>query len=220
MCISRITSTSPYSLKVHYLERLILLQKFQYNHIITGISWGFRIWSQKWCAVTVTEFTRGNVYTRRFRKQDSAFLCWTRNFRRVFRRSFPAESLVPSLREAACLSVRKLRYKKKQKKNPITEQCTRIPSGCENSAVAPNSAVSSGVGEQELNRRITINIRKLREMIHTIGDSALSRLRTEDICRGGASLGASKSEVAPTTSGEVYVVHTWFVGYCDVHKMK
>jgi hypothetical protein len=42
--------------------------------------------------------------------------------------------------------------------------------------------------------RITLNIRKLREMIYTIGDSALSRLRTEDICRGGASLGASKSE--------------------------
>jgi hypothetical protein len=45
-------------------------------------------------------------------------------------------------------------------------------------------------------------------MIYTIRDSALSRLRTEDICRGGESLGASKSEVAPTTSGEVYVVHT------------
>ena len=106
------------------------------------------------------------------------------------------------------MSVRKIRDKIKTQQIPITEQCTRIPSGCENRCEAPNYAVSSGVGEQELNRRITLNIRKLREMIHTIGDSALSRLRTEDICRGGASLGASKSEVAPTTSGEVYVVHT------------
>ena len=125
-----------------------------------------------------------------------------------FRRSFPAESLVPSLREVCCLSDGLLRYKIKSQQIPITVQCIRIPNGCENEYESSNSTVFSGVGEQELNRRITINIRKLREMIHTIGDSALSRLRTEDICRGGASLGASKSEVAPTTSGEVYVVHT------------
>ena len=101
-----------------------------------------------------------------------------------------------------------LRDKNETHQIPITMQCIRIPGDCENIGVTPNSAVSSGVGEQELNRRITLNIRKLREIIYTIRDSALSRLRTEDICRGGASLGASKSEVAPTTSGEVYVVHT------------
>ncbi len=46
-------STSPFSLKAHYLEHLIIPQKFQYNHIIPGISWGIWFWSQKWRAVTV-----------------------------------------------------------------------------------------------------------------------------------------------------------------------